>query len=334
MTNSTQYKPVLITESDAGQRLDRWLQQKYPGVGYPIIQKALRKGEIRLDGKRVEGKARLEEGMQLRLPPVLHHASVPIAERDLTPAEKKFVRSLVVYEDDAIIALNKPSGLATQGGSKTMRHVDRLLGAWRNKDGEKAKLVHRLDKDTSGILLVAKNRAAAASLGHMLKHRDVRKTYLAMTVDVPRAHEGEIKHALLKVEGGVIVDRENGKAASTLYKVLSYSGREVALVALRPETGRMHQLRVHMAHIHTPILGDVKYGGMAEHSFTETAAQERLWLHALCVHFTHPVTGKTMSLTAPVPLEMRAHLDEWNMAYPGVTDTNTPFDPMDRVFKL
>ena len=331
---STTYKPVTVTEADAGQRLDRWLQQKFPGVGYPVIQKALRKGEIRIDGKRVEGKARLEEGMQLRLPPVLHHASVPIAERDLTPAEKKFAKSMVIYEDDSIIALNKPSGLATQGGSKTLRHVDRLLATWTNKFGEKPKLVHRLDKDTSGVLLVAKNRAAAAALGNMLKHRDVRKTYVAITDDVPKAHEGEIKHALLKTETGVIVDRENGKAATTSYKVLSYSGRDVALVALRPESGRMHQLRVHLAHIHSPILGDEKYGGMAEDSFTEEAARERLWLHALCLHFTHPISGKQMDLVAPVPVEMRKWLDEWNMEYPGVTDTDRPFDPMDRVFKL
>jgi len=327
----TAYKPIEVTAADDGQRLDRWLQNKFPGVGYPIIQKALRKGEVRLDGKRAEGKARLSEGMQVRLPPVLHHASKPISERGLTASEIKFAKSMVIYEDAAIIALNKPSGLATQGGSKTLRHVDRLLEAFADKNGNKPKLVHRLDKDTSGVLVVAKNRDVAERMGHMLKQRDVRKTYVALTVDVPKAHEGMMRHPLLKTDSGVVVDKENGKPAKTTYKVLSFSGRDVALVALRPETGRMHQLRVHLKQIKTPILGDEKYGGMAEHSFVEDAARERLWLHALCLHFTHPMTGKQMDLTAPVPLEMRKWLDEWNMAYPGITDTNKPFDPMDEI---
>lgn len=327
-------KHITIEQHDDGQRLDRWLQQRYPHITYPFIQKAMRTGDIRLDGKKVEGKERLEMGQQLRLPPAFHHAPEPGSDRPLTADEIKLAKSMVVWQDDYMLAINKPSGLATQGGSKTFKHVDRLLGAFTDVYGNRPKLVHRLDKDTSGIMIAAKTRDVAARLGHMFKHRDIEKTYLALTLGVPRAYEGKINRPLFKTatpDGEkVIVDKENGKPAVSYYQVLSHHGKDMGLVALRPETGRMHQLRVHLSHIYAPILGDRKYGGMMLEGKLAEAAQERLWLHALCLHMPHPVTNKPLFLSAPVPAAMRRWLERWNMMVPDVTDTETPVDPMDK----
>ncbi|MDB5477842.1 MAG: ribosomal large subunit pseudouridine synthase [Alphaproteobacteria bacterium] len=329
-------EPILIDEGDAGQRLDRWLQQKYGHITYLFIQKAIRKGDIRLNGKKVDGAVRLESGQLLRLPPAFYHAPDPHAFRPLSPDELKQAKWMVAYEDDFVLGLNKPHGLATQGGTKTYKHVDRLLHAFTDAFGDRPKLVHRLDKDTSGIMIAAKNRIVAAKLGSSFKQREVDKTYLAITVGVPRAHRDTINRPLLKTitpDGEkVVVDRE-GKDAVTIYSVLSFAGQDLALVGLRPETGRMHQLRAHLAHINTPILGDRKYGGVLDFGPYSEASKERLWLHALYLHLPHPVTEKPLDLFAPVPKAMKDTLEKWNMAVPGVTDTQTPTDPMDEAGK-
>lgn len=331
-------EPILIDENDAGQRLDRWLQQKFPYVAYPFIQKSLRTGDVRINGKKVAGKERLESGDLLRLPPLFYHSDKPDPQRPLSEQELKQAKWMKTYEDDYLIAMNKPHGLATQGGSKTYQHVDRLLAAYTNVFGDRPKLVHRLDKDTSGILIAAKNRPTASKLGNMFKGREIDKTYLAITVGVPRSYNDTIKAPLLKKrtpEGDkIVVDRNEGKDAVTIYRVLAYHGTEIALVGLRPETGRMHQLRVHLAHIHTPILGDVKYGGVFDDGgLIADASQQRLWLHALYLHLPHPETGKPLDLYAPVPKEMKDLLDKLNMSVPDVTDTQTPVDPMDELKK-
>lgn len=328
----TPRKTRTIEEGDDGQRLDRWLQQTFPHLTYAFIQKAMRTGDIRLDGKKVEGKERLATGQEVRLPPAFLHAPVAGAPRPLTQAESDQAAQLLVYEDRALVALDKPHGLATQGGSKVFNHVDRLLQAYAGADAVRPKLVHRLDKDTSGIMVAARHREAAATLGHAFKHREVRKTYLALTLGVPRSYQDRINRPLLKTatpDGEkVVVDRE-GKDAVTLYSVLSFSGKEVALVALRPETGRMHQLRAHLAHIHAPILGDRKYGGMIREGRLAEAANERLWLHALYLHLPHPETGKELDLFSPVPERMAYWLEQWNMEVMGLTDTRRPMDPME-----
>jgi 23S rRNA pseudouridine955/2504/2580 synthase len=325
-------KFITLDATDDGQRLDRWLQNKFPSVPYALIQKALRTGDIRIDGKKVDGAARLATGAELRLPPALRYGDQPGTIRRLSSAEEAQVRYMVLYEDEYMIALNKPSGLGTQGGTKTHQHVDRLLQAWATNEDDKPKLVHRLDKDTSGVLLVAKTRAMAEILGNMFKHREISKTYVALTLDVPRTHEDTIKLPLLRTSDRVIVDRDEGKAAVTHYKTLSFSGRKVGFVALRPETGRMHQLRVHLSHIKSPILGDAKYGGLVDTGEFAEAAAERLWLHALAVHFVHPMTKKFMSITAPLPQRMRYWLNEWNMGMPDLSDTEHPVDPMQDEF--
>ena len=326
-------KHITIDQPDEGQRLDRWLQQKYPHITYIFIQKALRKGDIRLDGKKVEGKERLELGQQIRLPPAFFHAPEPGAFRPLSDDEIKTAKYMVTWQDDDIIALNKPYGLATQGGTKTFKHVDRLLHAFTDPFGDRPKLVHRLDKDTSGIMIAAKSRRVASLLGNFFKERAIDKTYLAITLGVPRTHRDTINLPLLKTSTPdgekVVVDKQEGKPAVTIYDTLSFSGKEVALVGLRPETGRMHQLRAHLAHINCPILGDRKYGGMILEGPLAEAAQQRMWLHALYLHLPHPITEEPLDLFAPVPKPMRDWLEQWHMAVPTVTDTETPVDPMD-----
>lgn len=321
-------KSAFIDASDDGQRLDRWLQNKFAHVPYALIQKALRTGDIRVNGKKADGKSRLATGDEIRLPPALRHQDNPRAGQ-LSAAEKERIKHMVLYEDDHIIALNKPHGLGTQGGSKTAQHIDRLLLAFATNEDDKPKLVHRLDKETSGVLLVAKTRAIAAKMGEMFKHREISKTYVALTNDVPRTHEDTLRLPLLRTPQRVVVDRNEGKMAVTHYRTLSFNNRDVAFVALRPETGRMHQLRAHLAHIKCPILGDVKYGGADATGLLATASAARLWLHALALHFPHPVTGRDMSVFAPLPHEWRAQLEEWNMAVPTLSDTDRPVDPMD-----
>lgn len=333
--NDTSKKIITIEEQDNEQRLGRWLQQKYPHLTYAFIQKAMRTGDVRLDGKKVEGKERLVAGQQLRLPPAFHHAPEPGVMRPLSEDELKLAKWMVTYEDKSIIALNKPNGLATQGGTKTFKHVDRLLGAFTDKYGERPKLVHRLDKDTSGIMVAAKTRNAATYLSSAFKYRHVEKTYLALTLGVPRSYNDVIRRPLKKTSTPdgekVVVDKDEGKDAITVYSVLSFHGREVALVALRPETGRMHQLRAHLAHIHCPILGDTKYGGIIDEGPLAEACRERLWLHALYLHLPHPDSEKTIDLYAPVPKEMARWIDAWNLIVPTVTDTQKPIDPMNEL---
>ncbi len=320
---------IEITESDDGQRLERWLKSKYPSVPYAMIQKSLRNGDIRADGKKVGGEFRLAAGMKLRLPPVFKYGATPLSERNLSKAETQAARDMVIYEDKDIIVLNKPSGVATQGGGKSSHHIDNLLKAFADKNGDKPKLVHRLDKDTSGVLVVARNRRVAERMGEIFKHREAKKTYLAITIDKPRTHEMTIRHPLNKVGDRVVVDKENGKDAVTDYRLIAFADRDAALLAVRPETGRMHQIRVHLAHIKCPILGDEKYGGHVADGMLAEASAERIWLHALALHFPHPVTGKPLSFFAPVPHPMRRHLEEWHMDVAGVTDTNKPLDPME-----
>lgn len=281
-----------IAVKDHGQRLDRWLKNSYPGVPFSQIQKALRKGEIRINKGRVKGRERLATGQELRLPPYFegNQAKKHSHHGTLTKGEIDFIRSLVIYRDEQMIALNKPSGLATQGGTKTHQHVDRLSAALVDEGEERPKLVHRLDRDTSGVLLLALNRETATWLGHAFKNRTIQKHYVAMTVGIPTPSEGHINAPLIKRptdNGGlVIVDEQDGQEAITQYKVRHVKGQK-ALVDLYPKTGRQHQLRAHLHHIGTPILGDTKYP-------TDQKA-DRLYLHA------HAITINDQMIKADLP---------------------------------
>lgn len=299
---------IVISDSDDGQRLDRWLKKHFPVVTFGQMQKILRTGQIRIDGKRVKGEHRLVAGQVLRVPPQLRLPQDEQAPRKLSEKDAAYIQSLLIYRDDHIIAINKPAGLATQGGSKITRHVDGMLDGLKFGNEEKPHLVHRLDKDTSGVLLLARTPAMARELGALFQGRDIRKYYWAITVPAPEEASGRIRSTIAKVEGRggermMAVDDDSGKMALTYYQVIDQLGDQVAWVAFWPRTGRTHQIRVHAAQIGCPLLGDEKYADWdAEPAeiFEGLDMAEHLHLHARRIIFDHPRTGKTIDITAPV----------------------------------
>ena len=295
---------IIVTKEESGLRLDRWLGKK--GVPFFLVHKFCRSGQLRIDGKRAKADTRLVEGQNVRIPPYTpkesteHKRPVKLSDKD-----RAYIKSLVIYDDGQIIALNKPSGLATQGGTNMKQHVDRLLEGLVNKDGIKPHLVHRLDKDTSGVLLLARNAEMARILGQAFKSKNIEKTYIGITTGITDPLFGEIKAPLLKTDTGRNKDRiianEDGKFAHTLFTVLDRIGKQAALVAFQPLTGRTHQIRVHSAYMGCPLIGDFKYGYDKE-SFAEMNLKKRLHLHAYRLRLPHPSGGKKiLDFIAPIP---------------------------------
>lgn len=323
---SEQNNILLIDEMDDGQRLDRWLKKKFPHLSFGDAQKILRTGQLRIDGKRAKGDARLAAGQSVRLPPQLLFADAPEKKKkQVSERDAGFLKSLVLYEDQHLIAINKPAGIASQGGSKVGRNIDDMMAAMADKNGHKPHLVHRLDKDTTGVMLLAKNPKTARTLGDMFKGRDIHKYYWAVTAPAPEMYEGKIRSALAKVkEGGEdrvrAVDDDEGKMAVTYYTVLESAGRDVALVAFWPRTGRMHQIRVHAAQMGCPLLGDFKYDPAQTLLADNPDLPEALHLHARRLIFRHPATGKKMDITAPVGPEMKKTLKYFGFPDNGKTD--------------
>ncbi len=259
-----------VKPDEAGMRLDRWFKANFPQVRHGELEKFLRKGQVRVAGGRVKASRRLEAGEEIRIPP-LSDAPKP-APRRHDPADAEAIRRMTVFEDDSIIALNKPFGLAVQGGAGMKQHIDGMLRALE-KDDERPRLVHRLDKDTGGLLLIAKTRQAAQRLADAFKGHAVDKTYWALAAGSPRPREGTINMPIAKKmtrvgdgeeERVVPVDGEDAKRAITDYQIIEDAGT-VSFLAMRPVTGRTHQLRVHAAAIGCPIVGDGKYGGEKAH---------------------------------------------------------------------
>ncbi len=292
-------------------RLDRWFKVHFPDVRHGELEKFLRKGQVRVSGGRAKSNRRLEAGEDIRIPP-LSDSPAP-APRKVSPQDAAELRKMIIFEDDHFLALNKPFGLAVQGGTNTKRHIDGMLSALE-KNGERPRLVHRLDKDTGGLLLVAKTRIAAQRLGDAFKGHGVSKTYWALTAGVPRPREGTINLAIAKKmvrigdgeeERVAPADGEEAKRAITDYQTLDEAGADVGFLAMRPVTGRTHQLRVHAAAIDCPIIGDGKYGGEAAR--LEGVSQK---LHLFCrsMSFPHPSTGRKTTLTAPLSGHM---LETW-----------------------
>ncbi len=310
-----------VREGEAGMRLDRWFRSHFPSVRQGQLEKLLRKGQVRVDGGRSKANRRLEAGETVRIPP-MDDAAEPgaaVAPRPSAPtspaqrrADAEFLRSLIIHEDEAILALNKPFGLAVQGGAKTTRHIDGMLAALE-KDGERPRLVHRLDRDTGGLLLLARTRAAAAALGGAFQRHEVEKTYWALVAGALRPREGridmKIAQRMVRLEGGeeqervVPAEGEDAKKALTDFQTLDDAGHGAAFVALRPLTGRKHQLRVHCAAAGAPIVGDRKYGGPG--AAVEGVA-DRLHLFCRSMTFPHPSTGRRMTLSA----ELTGHMAE------------------------
>ncbi|WP_323785939.1 RluA family pseudouridine synthase [Thalassovita sp.] len=327
---------LTVGSDDGNQRLDRWLKRLFPHLAQGRIEKMCRKGELRVDGGRVKASTRLEAGQQVRIPPLPDPDEMPKAAAKprpstVSPEDEKLIQSCVLYRDDHIIALNKPAGLPTQGGSKQTRHVDGLTEALKFGMEEKPRLVHRLDKDTSGVLLLARTRAAAQALTAALRHKQTRKIYWALVAGVPTPYLGEVKYGLVKAgghgakgEGEKMVcvhphdiDRTPGaKRAHTLYATLYRVAGRASWVAMEPLTGRTHQLRAHMAEIGHPIIGDGKYGGSRQENMGDGwgaqlggVISKKLHLHARSMTFLHPVTKKPVTITAPLPEHMKHSWD-------------------------
>jgi 23S rRNA pseudouridine955/2504/2580 synthase len=312
-----------VTGDEAGLRLDRWFQRHFPDLSHGALQKLMRTGQVRLDGKRVEGKDRVEPGQTVRLPPGVTASPIitprerpAVSERDAAEIQK-----LVIHRDAEVIALNKPPGLAVQGGSGTERHVDGMLDALRFGYEERPRLVHRLDKDTSGLLLIARTGQAAKRLAESFRDRETEKLYWAVVVGVPPRPEGTIDLPLAKRPGArdretMQVDHEEGQKALTDFQVLDRAGKRAALLALWPRTGRTHQLRVHCAEIGCPILGDRKYGG-EEALLSAVADSRHLHLHARRLTLPHPSGKGELRLQAEPPPHFRRTVEAFGFSTSG-----------------
>ncbi|MGQ0664419.1 MAG: RluA family pseudouridine synthase [Pseudomonadota bacterium] len=308
---------IAIAAGEADQRLDRWFKRRFPGLVHGRLERLLRTGQIRVDGRRAKAGLRLRAGQAVRVPPGLEadpsegrETAMPrLVRKAVGEADARFIRSLVIYKDNDIIALDKPAGLAVQGGSGTARHIDGLLDALRFEAAERPRLVHRLDRDTSGVLVVARNARAAAHLADSFRQKSARKLYWALVAGQPRPRQGRIDLALAKEAGPkgerVAGQAEAGKRALTLYVTQDAAGDRAAWLVLRPLTGRTHQLRVHCAEaLGTPIVGDGKYGTAASW-LSGGAIAAQLHLHARTLVVPHPAGGE-LRVSAPLPPHMRA----------------------------
>jgi len=305
-----------VGPDESGMRVDRFFEARFPGLSFSHIQRIIRKGEVRINGKRTQPKARLEPGDAVRIPPLKKIAPPP--PRDDAPTTDKdraFLRSITIYEDADVLVLNKPMGLAVQGGSGTTRHVDGMLGALRSLDGQRPRLVHRLDKDTAGCLLVAKTRFAAAALAKTFRSRLARKIYWALVAGVPKPRQGRISTFLAKEEREedsfmrIAAHGEKGAShAVTYYAVVETAAQRVAWLSLKPVTGRTHQLRAHMAHVGNPIVGDPKYFAK-ENWELPGGLQNKLHLLARRIAVPHP-RGGTIDVSALLPPHMQ---QSWNL---------------------
>ncbi|MGE0409672.1 MAG: RluA family pseudouridine synthase [Amphiplicatus sp.] len=301
---------LTVADGEAGMRLDRWFKTHFPGLRHGELEKLLRTGQIRVDGGRVKANRRLESGEKIRIPPLSGKTSAETAPPALSREDARLLESLILYEDEGVIALNKPFGLAVQGGAKTTRHIDGMLAALE-KGGDRPRLVHRLDRDTGGLLILAKTREAARVLGRAFQGRDVSKTYWALAAGAPARREGLIDLPVAKrmtrvgptnQERMIPAKGDGAKTALTDFQIVDEAGTGISFLALRPRTGRTHQLRVHCAAIGAPIVGDPKYGGAAAR-LPGVASK----LHLFCreMTFRHPLDGLVLTVRAPLTGHMR-----------------------------
>jgi len=300
---------IAVASEDAELRLDRWFRRRFPDLSHARLEKLLRTGQVRIDGRRARAGDRIAAGQTVRVPPLGAPAPTAAERRPppVPPREAEALRAAILYRDDDVIALDKPAGLAVQGGTGTTRHLDGLLDALRFEAAERPRLVHRLDKDTSGVLLLARSAEVAARLAAAFRSKTARKIYWAAVAGVPRPARGRIDLPVAKLPGPAgerMVADESGSAAVTYYAVVEAAGGKAAFLALMPVTGRTHQLRVHCAAIGTPILGDGKYGGAAAH-LAGAPAGRALHLHARALALPHP-RGGMLNVEAPLPSHMRA----------------------------
>jgi 23S rRNA pseudouridine955/2504/2580 synthase len=313
-----------VKPDEDGLRLDRWFKTHFPELAFGHLQKLLRTGQVRVDGARAKTNTRLEPGMAVRVPPLTRSEKEDEKGAPLKPpsvmgdlkSDAAFLKSITLYEDREVMVLNKPFGLAVQGGSGTTRHIDGMLEALRGKDGQKPRLVHRIDKDTCGILLIAKTRLAAATLAKTFRSRSARKIYWALVAGVPKPRQGRISTYLAKGAGeeGELMrvakhGDEEASHAITYYAVIDQAAQKVSWISLKPVTGRTHQLRAHTAHIGHPIVGDPKYFSIENWEFPG-GMQNRLHLLARRLVIPHPKGEGVIDVTAPLPQHMQ---QSWNL---------------------
>ncbi len=304
---------VTVTDDEADIRLDRWLRRHVPALTQGVIQRWCRTGQVRVDGARAGADARLNPGQVVRIPPPPDTTETEAAPPAVDPALTREILALVVYQDPQLIVLNKPQGLPTQGGPGIRRHVDQMLDGLREPGGPKPRLVHRLDRETSGVLVVARTPGVAARLAAAFRSRAVEKTYWAVVVGRPVPVEGRIEANLIRVDGfkgeraavAGPYDTTDVVASITDFRTLDHAARKLAWMELKPLTGRTHQLRVHMASIGAPILGDRPYGVEKEgrNSAMIDGLGDTLHLHARRISFPHPAGG-TLAVEAPLPPHM------------------------------
>jgi 23S rRNA pseudouridine955/2504/2580 synthase len=305
---------IKVEAGEAGMRLDRWFKSHYPGLGFGHLQKLLRSGQVRIDGGRAKSDTRIEPGQMIRVPPleVDRKGDAPLTQRTLRGVDDgEALKKMILFEDPKVFVFNKPSGLAVQGGSGVTRSVDSMLEALRNKKGEKPRLVHRLDRDTSGVLVVARTRLAAMKLAEAFRGRDAKKTYWSLVKGVPRKREDKLSTWLVKdqtPDGDKMRVAKHGEDgadhAVSYYRVVEQAGQTLAWLEMEPYTGRTHQLRVHAAHIGHPIIGDPKYFEADTNWDFPGGIQNRLHLHARRIVIPHPDKG-VIDVTAPLPPHMR-----------------------------
>ncbi|UTW56981.1 RluA family pseudouridine synthase [Kordiimonas sp. SCSIO 12603] len=302
---------IKVEKDDEGVRIDRWFKRHYPHVGFGQLQKIMRKGEVRLDGKRVKGSERVEEGQTIRVPPL---GDAPKQEPRapklrMSEADIEELQSLVIYQDDDVLAINKPAGLPTQGGTGQVKHLDAMLDFLKFGSKHRPRLVHRLDKDTSGVLLLGRSANAAGALAAAFQTKETDKRYFALVRGVPKVPDGRI---ILKMDKAPIKGNErmvvtpDGKKSISDYAVVDRAAQEAAWLALKPHTGRTHQLRLHCAELGHPIIGDGKYGG--PEAFLSGSISRKMHLHSRFITFPHP-DGSNVTITAPLPEHMQASFD-------------------------
>jgi len=317
---------VQVSHDEDGIRLDRWFKRRYPALTHGRLEKLLRTGQVRLDGKRAKAADRVAMGQEVRVPPQV--ANEPVEEKPrpapMRDAGGTSLQDMILYMDKSVIVLNKPPGLATQGGSGLTRHIDGMLDQLSFEKNQRPRLVHRLDRDTSGVLVIARTVPAAASLAKSLAQRDASKVYWALTRGMPKQKRGTIKAALAKegargAERMAIADHDDAKHAITDYAVIDHAGEEFAWVAAKPVTGRTHQIRVHLASLGTPIVGDFKYGAQAARG--KGAIADKLHLHARSIDIARPDGGR-LQVTAPLPEHM---LKSWELLGFNADDTRDHF---------
>ena len=302
---------VDVTDDEDDLRLDRWFKRHYPDLSHVHLQKLLRKGQVRLDGKRAKASTRIEAGQAIRVPPLgkAPEGKRPVKSKaDISDADARMIRESVLHMDDNLIVINKPPGLAVQGGTGITRSVDGMLDALRFEAPERPRLVHRLDKDTSGVLVLARGASQAAKLTSVFRSKTARKVYWTIVVGVPEPKDGKIDLALAKMPGAkgerVVPEPDGGKRAVTYYRTVEKASRKAAWLVMEPETGRTHQLRVHALALETPIMGDGKYGG-AEAFLKGPGLSRKLHLHARAIRIPDP-SGGVLEIIAPLPEHMMA----------------------------